>query len=301
MFFTKNFNFSGVYSTFFATELLYNLSMEIIYVDSIFLLNLIVNYLLILITAKFCSIRFQRLRYILAASIGAFYAVMCFVPSYEFLNHPLIKLCLWGIISLVAFGREAKLFRCAVSFLVVSAAFGGGVWAISMFFGTSSFDGIFRLDLRIFALSFALCYLGLSLILSGKATKTKREFLEIDLVHRSSRIKLTALRDTGNSLRDLATGKNVIVVDLQTVSTIFTEKERKALSISDGTEAILDLSKIESAPKFRPIIYRAVGVELSIIPAFTPDEIYINGKLSKEYAVAVSPSPLGSEEYSAII
>ncbi len=275
--------------------------MEIIYVDSMFLLNFIVNYLLLLITAKFCSLRFRRLRYAFSAALGGVYAVMCFVPNFEFLNNPLIKLCLWAVISLISYGTEDKLLRCSISFLVVSAAFGGGVWAISMFWGGSSANGIFSLDMRVFALSFALCYLGLSLILARKASSSERQFLETEIKHRGISAKLSALRDTGNSLRDATTGKNVIVTDLTAISELFTEKERQALTNSDGTIAILALSKLKNAPKFRPIIYRAVGVELSIIPAFSPEEIYINGALSCEYVVAVSPSPLGSEEYSAII
>ena len=52
----------------------YNASMEIIYVDSLFLLNLAIDYLLLSCTAAVCGLTVKRLRYFAGALIGAAYS-----------------------------------------------------------------------------------------------------------------------------------------------------------------------------------------------------------------------------------
>ncbi|MGE4353725.1 MAG: sigma-E processing peptidase SpoIIGA [Oscillospiraceae bacterium] len=276
--------------------------MEIIYVDSLFLLNFIIDYLLLLVTARLCSLVLRRWRYLAAAALGGAYAILCFVPGFGFLVTPWMKLCLWVLMSLAAFGGEAKLFRCALSFLLISAAFGGAVWAASMLGGTLSvIGGAVRINMRVLILSFALCYAGLSLAFSGRFGRRRREILSAAIVLRGKKIALNVLRDTGNSLREPSSGKSVLVADTQSTADLFTDEEKKALSLRDGAQSLLALADIEGAPRFRPVMYSAIGTTAGFIPAFSPDELYIDGCLTHDFVVAVSPTPLGDGEYSAVI
>ena len=276
--------------------------MEIIYVDSLFLLNLIIDYLLLLITARLCSLVLRRWRYLAAAVLGGAYAVLCFVPGFGFLASPAMKLCLWILMSLISFGSEAKLIRYALCFFLVSAAFGGAVWAASMIGGAVTFmDGMVRLNMRVLVFSFALCYAGLSLAFTGRFSHRRREILSTVIVLRGKKAELKALRDTGNALREPSTGKAVLVADTQSLSVLFTDDEKKVLAMSDGIQALLELSSLNNAPRFRPVMYSAIGTTAGLIPAFSPDEFYIDGCLNRDYVVAVSPTPLGDGEYSAVI
>ena len=54
--------------------------MEVIYIDSLFFLNLGVDYLLCLAAARICGLYLRRRRYVLAALLGAF--SMAFLDSF---------------------------------------------------------------------------------------------------------------------------------------------------------------------------------------------------------------------------
>ena len=105
--------------------------MNIIYADSLFALSVLTDYLLCLVTARFCSLVLRRGRY-LAAVFGGVYAVAVFLPGLSWLAHPLCELSAAGVMGLIAFGGEARLFRCLAAFLAVSASFGGAAWAIAL-------------------------------------------------------------------------------------------------------------------------------------------------------------------------
>lgn len=274
--------------------------MKIIYVDSLFLLNFIINYLLLVITARVLCLPLRRFRYLIAAAVGGAYAVCCILPDFDFLTGAPMKLVLWGIISLISFGTERYLFRCALSFFCISAAFGGGVWALSMFWSGNA-SGFLQLDLRTMLLSFALCYAALSLVFSGKFSPHKKEVLSINISHRDKSVCLCALRDTGNLLRDCASGKAVLVCSICDTKPLFTSEEVAALENIDSTQALLALSQISGSPKFYPTLYRSIGVTQGFIPTFSPKLIHIDGKASSDYVVAISPQSIGTEEYSAII
>ena len=45
--------------------------MKVIYIDSLFLLNFILDYLLLLAAGRICALPLRRLRYALGAALGA--------------------------------------------------------------------------------------------------------------------------------------------------------------------------------------------------------------------------------------
>ena len=57
----------------------YNFVMDIIYIDRLFFLNLVLDYLIVLCSARLCGIRLRRARYAAAAGFGALYAALSYV------------------------------------------------------------------------------------------------------------------------------------------------------------------------------------------------------------------------------
>ena len=66
--------------------------LTVIYVDTLFLLNAIVDYLLLLCSARLAGERLSRLRFALGALLGGLYAVALFLPGFGFLGRPLCRL-----------------------------------------------------------------------------------------------------------------------------------------------------------------------------------------------------------------
>ena len=107
--------------------------MTVVYADSVLLLNTAMNYVLLLGTARLAGRPLRRKRYALAAFLGGVYAVAVFLPEMEAFGTPLIKLSVGIFLSLIAFGREEKLFRLTLIFFGLSCALAGGVLGLSFF------------------------------------------------------------------------------------------------------------------------------------------------------------------------
>ena len=274
--------------------------MQVIYVDSLFFLNLCIDYLLCLVSARVCGLVLKRLRYLLSALIGACYSVAVFLPGLDFLAAPLCKLAVALLMGLAAFGGEAKMLRCCAVFLSVSAAFGGAVWAISMAGGGAYSDRTYLpVDLRVLVLSFALCYGGISLLFRRRAKLMDQRRVQVRLVFLGRESQFMALLDTGNSLSDPVSGKAVMVAGLHALRPVLGQAAEIFFSASP-VDALELLSRLpEYAGKFRLIPYSAVGVA-GMLPVFTPELLTIDGKEEKELLVAVSPTAVG-DGFEAVI
>ena len=63
----------------------------VVYLDTLFLLNALVDYLLLLACARLAGERLRRLRLAAGAAAGGLYAAAIFLPGLEWLAHPLCK------------------------------------------------------------------------------------------------------------------------------------------------------------------------------------------------------------------
>lgn len=278
----------------------YNRAMEVIYVDSLFFLNLCIDYLLCLVSARVCGLCLKRLRYFFAALIGAAYAVAVFLPGLGFLSSPACKLAAALLMGLAAFGGEARMLRCCAVFLLVSAAFGGAVWAISLAGGGSfSYRAYLPVSMRALVLSFALCYGGISLLFRRRAKLMEKRRVQVHLVFLGRESRFMALLDTGNSLSDPVSGKAVMVAGLHALRPVL-GSAAELFSAADPVSALELVSQLpEYAGRFRLIPYSAVGVS-GMLPVFCPERLCIDGKEEKELLVAVSPTAVG-DGFEAII
>ncbi len=201
--------------------------MTVVYIDSLFLLNLIVDYLLLLAAAKLAGEPIRRLRLALGAALGALYAAAVCLPGLGFLAHPLCKLGAAVLMVLLGFGGSRRLLRALLVFFGISCAFGGGIFAIGLLGGRglSLKNGILysAMDLRILLLSAAICYVGFTLIFHRTARHTARELTPAVLTLGEKRVALTALVDTGNTLTDPVTGRPVMVAEGEKLSPLLPE------------------------------------------------------------------------------
>ena len=86
--------------------------MTVVYLDRVVLLNLAVDYLLLLATARLAGLPLRRGRLALAAALGALYAAAVFLPGCRMLAHPACRLAA-GTPSLAADGAVFSAVRGA--------------------------------------------------------------------------------------------------------------------------------------------------------------------------------------------
>ena len=82
--------------------------MTVIYVDTLFLLNAMVDYLLLLASARLAGEPLARLRFLLGAVLGGLYAVSIFLPGLSFLARPPCRLAAAVLMVLAAFWKSRR-------------------------------------------------------------------------------------------------------------------------------------------------------------------------------------------------
>lgn len=283
--------------------------MTVIYADTLFLLNALVDYLLLLAAARLAGEPLRRWRFALGAALGGGYAVAIFLPGLGFLAHPLCRLASAALMLLLAYGGSRRLLRQGVLFVALTCAFGGGVVAIGLLGGTglSLGGGVFysALDLKVLLLSAAVCYGVLTLVFQRLARHSAPdgELVDIKLYLGERSIYLTALIDTGNTLADPISGRPVMVAEGERAAALFPREHRPGpADLRDPAAALARLGTGEWRSRFRLLPYRSVGVERGLLLAVRVDSLELDGQGRGPVLVALSPTPVSDGGgYQALI
>ena len=227
--------------------------MTVVYIDSLFLLNFVVNYLLLLAAARLSGAVIRRPALAAGAALGGGYAAAVFLPGMGFLLHPLCKLGAAVLMLLCAFGSSRRLLRTGLIFFAVAAAFGGGIFAIELLGGRglSLKNGIFysAMDLKLILLSAAGCYVVISLVLrrTGGHSAARRELRPAVVTLGEKKAVLTALVDTGNTLTDPATNRPVMVAEGEKLSGLFpADAVPDPAALADPVSALEHMAAVRS-------------------------------------------------------
>ncbi|BDE87573.1 sigma-E processing peptidase SpoIIGA [uncultured Flavonifractor sp.] len=281
--------------------------MTVVYIDALFLLNLIVNYLLLLAAAKLAGEPLRRLRLAAGAALGGLYAAAIFFPGMGFLTHPLCKLGAAVLMLLTGFGGSRRLLRVTLVFFGLSCAFGGGIFAIGLLGGRGLTlrNGVLYsvMDLRILLLSAAVCYAVLTLVFRRTARHGRREVLPAVLTLEGRRVAVNALVDTGNTLTDPVTGRPVMVAEGSRLSPLLPgERVLDEKALRDPVGTLERLSRGGRGRRFRLLPYQAVGVECGMLLALRLDDARVGAEDYGGILVALSPNPVSDGGgYSALI
>lgn len=275
--------------------------MEIVYIDSLFFLNLIIDYLLLLAAGKICALPLRRGRMALGAAWGAVYAVLAVLRPRLFALAA-VKLLAGAALPLIAFGAGRHAPRAVLVFFAVSAAFGGAVYAACSLAGVSLTRGLYiPVSLRVLVLSFALCYAVFTLVFRRAGRRGERTVHEVSVTLGGRSAAFTALLDTGNELCDPVTGEGVLVAEAGVLAGLL-EGEGAALLRSDPLESFQALA--EAGPlrgRLRLLCCSCVTGADSLLLCFRPDELRVDGRKSG-LSVAVARTALSADgEYQGLI
>ena len=269
--------------------------VDTIYLDSLAALNLTADYLLLLASGRVAGAVLHRGRILLAAALGAAWALASVVPGWGFASHPAVKIALGVGMSLIAYGSERRFWRCCALFFAMSALFGGAVWGAALLFGYDAGGRLYvPLSFRTLALYFALCYAAVTLLFRRRAARERRIApLELRLDGKSALLR--ALADTGCSLADPVSGRAAVVADAAAMAPLLGGE----VDISFAASAAEELAARPGlAGRVSLIPFRAVGVPGSILAAVRPDEALFEGR---RVDVLVALGRIDEAEYDAIV
>ena len=205
------------------------MAVTVVYIDRVAVLNLMVDYLLLMTTATLAGTPLRRLRFGLCAVGGSAYAVAVFLLPV--LAHPLCRIGAGIVMALCAFGEEVRPWRLTALFWLLSGGLAGLLLALGLLsgapYGLVSRVSYADISWPVLLGGAAVFYGLLHLLFRQTARHERGELMDIDVVVGGRRCRLRALRDNGNTLRDPIRGQPVLVAEAAALRASVARRRRR--------------------------------------------------------------------------
>lgn len=290
--------------TFFSARIAYNIyrgehMKAIVYADMLFLVNFIINMILLRVTCAFSKSSSSWLRLCVASALGSVYAVCMFFPSAHMLYIFPAKLAVSLIMLVITDPHSGiiKLIKSCAVFYLASFCFAGVMLALIYFTdfadGTAPMvsNGIFYFDISLTTLIASSCVVYIILKLASAVFARNKVLgikkLKITLGEREC--EMCAMSDTGNLLTDPISRSPVIIADKKSVMPLFPD------GLPDAEEGCA------RGARLRVIPYSSVGAKDGLLTGFVPDRIELDGKSTADVVIAICDNALcENDEYNAL-
>jgi stage II sporulation protein GA (sporulation sigma-E factor processing peptidase) len=258
-----------------------------IYVDVLFIDNLVMNYILLWVCAKAAKIRPKWWRMLCGALLGAAYAIIVFSPYLVFFNNISMKILLSILIIIICFPITGipELLKLVMIFYMVTFIFGGAAFGLFYFFKkeVAIINGAFYIKefpIKTLVLTSVIAYIIFeqSWGIIKKRRLKDNYFVSIEVVFDGASKVIRALIDTGNSLCDPVTRMPVMVVHFKALKQLLPEEVQRIYTegieenLYNATNIIANSSWVY---RFRIIPFTSLGREKGILIGFKPDKVYM--------------------------
>ena len=260
-----------------------------IYADVVFIVNIIMNSIILMLTAWVSGIAYKIWRIILAAAVGSCYVLVGMLPMMEICHTIVAKLAVSFFLICIAFGLQSKriLFLLLASFYVVAFILGGSIVGWLYFWQTNGYVNTLTMNLRNLPwenLLWGSCLgsiLIVSIIRRMLAGVTRRQNLYHIKIEYDGRIaELTAMLDTGNSLYTTIGRKPVVLVSQYAVEPILSEDVVAYLRENAPDMWLVNLAQCVDEKwlsRTQIIPYHGIGSR-SMLLAFRSDALIVSSK-----------------------
>lgn len=258
-----------------------------VYADGTAVLNFLTDYLLLWGTGALTGRRRGSLRLCLGAVLGGLYGALCLAPGFRFLGGLGWRVLFLGLMLALAFGLGRQLIRQGILFLTLTLALGGGGYLLRQ--GGS---------LSFLSLGAGAGALALGCRILGRTGTGTVERVDLTLSLGGRQVRVTALRDTGNGLKDPLTGQAVTVIGPGAAKKLLPGLDRAALA--DPASAMENLLRQAPGLRLRLIPYGTVGREGGLLLGLRCDRVTA-GKERLGKLIAISPTELSENgSYEAL-
>lgn len=268
-----------------------------IYIDRVFVLNLAVDYLLLMAVARLAGTPLRRLRFLLCGAGGGLYAAAVFFPSLTWLAHPACKLAVGAGMAWAAFGRERHKMKLIGLFFLLSGALAGVILAVGFCVGAPELllGRIYRaeIDWKLLLGGTAALAAALHLLFRQGARHGGGELMKVQVAIDGKAKDFTALYDTGNTLRNPVDGRPVLVMEQAALLELLPKTEADILTEKNAPEtAMARLYSAGSRLRFTLLPYRSVGMETGLLLAVRSDYIALSRRRIPRTLIALSQGPV---------
>ena len=289
----------------------------IIYIDIIFLENLIMNTIILYTTAIILKIRPRTIRVILSSAIGSIYAIITYVTEIQIYTSVILKAILAIIMIYVAFNPQniKKMWKQVAIFYLTSFVFGGVTLYLiyyikpqEVFIKNGVFVGEYIFKVIMLGAIVAFVTIKISLKIIKTKISPKDMYCKIKVKLNEKIIETRAMIDTGNLAKEPITNTPVVIVESTLLEGIL------PIKILNNLENILggDFSQISDEmqekyiSKFRCIPFSSLGKQNGMLLGMRADEILVETedekKISNNIILGIYDKSLTKRgEYRALI
>lgn len=280
--------------------------MRVIYLDVLLALNFCMDYCILRAASALGGKPCRVWRLCLSSAVGAVYAAGCVL--FPALNTIPFRISCCAAMTILAFSiRTVRAFiRQSLLVILVTFLFGGCVTALEQFSGTSLSIGstlYAPVSRRTLLVSAVLAY-GLSgIVFRGNARENRPHGETVRLTVDGKMREVYLLVDSGNTLRDPATGSPVLILTRSAAAKILPDNMQflpLLLSKSNASDLIRRAQNQGSAG-WRLISFQSIGGG-GLMPCFRPDAVTrADGSAYDSLAAISSAGTVCAGEYDGLI
>ena len=281
----------------------------VVYVDVIFIENLIMNYAILYTTFYMKKIKVSKIRIFISSIIGAIYSIIMFVPKIGKFNNIITKIIL-SFIMLRIIHKEKKLkkfIELVLMFYLISFTIGGLAFAISFLKNGQihNYNNSLIIEFPVISSVVAL-FIGILLIKNvfkniKNLIKKEDIFYQLEIYIEKKKSSINAILDTGNMLKDPITKAPVIIVNKNSIKNILPQELLYNMETILGGDCLGKLNNKKIAKRITIIPYTSLGNENGMILGVKPDKIIIEGKVIKNVVIGVYDKELSKrKKYDAL-
>lgn len=278
-----------------------------LYVDIIFLENLIMNSIIILATGIILKNTQRIWRNLVSSGIGAIYAILIYTSNFKIYSNIILKVILSVVIVYIAFkpANIRSFLKHIIIFYLTSFTFGGVAFALLYFvrpqdilFQNGALIGTY--PIKMILAGGILGFIIITFAFKNIKGKLTRKDMMCTVIIGNTRI--TAIVDTGNLLKDPITKMPVLIVEREMLKGIFPEIIlENATDIVNGKEIELE----EYSSKLRVIPYKSIGKENGLLLGIKAKNIrivYQDIEKAHDVIIGIYTGTLSkNNKYSAIV
>ena len=207
----------------------------IVYVDVLVFLNSVVDYFILLAASFFAERKIKEWRLMLSSFLSALGSLYIFAPKTNMFFDFLFKALFSLFITLTAFGYKKLriFFKAYFCFFGVSLLYCGLAVLLWTVFAPNKmviknsvvYFNISLTQMLIFTVAGYVVIRLIRFFIIRNSVHSKRA--ELSLFNENTTVNVTALVDSGNSLKDIYQNRKVVITDNKTAETLFDNLEKK--------------------------------------------------------------------------
>ena len=288
-----------------------------VYLDVVLLENLCMNYIILFATGYLMKIKMKQLRLIVSSILGSIYAVIAYLEILPIYSSFGMKVVLSILMVYIAFKPKGVkiLSKQLIIFYLTSFVFGGCAFALLYFVRPQDilmrngvYVGTYPIKIALLGgiVGFIITYVAFRIV----KTKLRRKDIlyNIEIKLQEKRLKVKAMLDTGNLLKDPISKMPVIVVEKEQLYSLLPIQLLDHIEewIGGDEEFLNQIEEKELIARFRIIPFSSVGKQNGLMLGFKADQVKIEKEegtqIRKNVIIGIFNQNLSRDKrYSALI